>query len=380
MATVFRIEKQKNYTVMSNHHLKNPALSLKAKGLLSQMLSLPDNWDYSLKGLAKINKESIDAIRTAVWELEKAGYIVRSQGHGEHGKFSGIEYIIYETPQLGEKKTDSQEQGAGADVKQEKDNSSAQGTPESLDTKGVSPWLENPTSVENPEKTQSNGSPRLGFPTSDNPTSGNPTSEQLNINNNKYINILNTHSINQQDKTLSSEKPISSQEQLDGQTDFTHALEILENNPLGFEELLANCDFDCLPEAAQPLMKSVLKTMYQSKELSIGGKTVSQAMVRERLRLLDGDILQSIYMDYLSADTPDKPIKNRTNYLISCIYNNSVTEYAAQNADVSSIDGSTADIVRLINRGALNPLLYLQSDNEAIRTAAERRAVIENSG
>ena len=101
MATVFRIEKQKNYTVMSNHHLKNAALSLKAKGLLSQMLSLPDDWDYSLKGLAKINKESIDAIRTAVWELEKAGYIVRSQGHGERGKFSGIEYIIFETPQLG---------------------------------------------------------------------------------------------------------------------------------------------------------------------------------------------------------------------------------------------------------------------------------------
>ncbi len=380
MATVFRIEKQKNYTVMSNHHLKNPALSLKAKGLLSQMLSLPDNWDYSLKGLSKINKESIDAIRTAVWELEKAGYIVRSQGHGEHGKFSGIEYIIYETPQFGEKKTDSQEQGAGADVKQEKDNSSAQGTPESLDTKGVSPWLENPTSVENPEKTQSSDSPWLDFPTSDNPTSANPISEQLNINNNKYINILNTHSFNQQDKTLSSEKPISSQEQLDGQTDFTHALEILENNPLGFEELLANCDFDCLPKPAQPLMKSVLKTMYQSKELSIGSKRVSQAMVRERLRLLDGDILQSIYIDYLSADTPDKPIKNRTNYLISCIYNNSVTEYATQNADVSSIGGSTADIVRQINRGALNPLLYLQSDNDAIRTAAERRAVIENSG
>lgn len=379
MATVFRIEKQKNYTVMSNHHLKNPALSLKAKGLLSQMLSLPDNWDYSLKGLAKINKESIDAIRTAVWELEKAGYIVRSQGHGEHGKFSGIEYIIYETPQLEERKTSSQEQKTDTDVGRAEDKDSATKSPKSLDTQGGSPWLENPTSVENPKKIQSSGSPGLGFPTSDNPTSGNPTSEQLNINNNKYINILNNQSISQRDKGR-TEKTISSQEQLDGQTDFTQTLEFLENNPLGFEELLANCECGCLPEAAQPLMKSVLKTMYQSKELSIGGKTVSQAMVRERLRLLDGDILQSIYIDYLSADTPDKPIKNRTNYLISCIFNNSVTEYAAQNADASSIGGSTADIVRLINRGALNPLLYLQSDNDAIRTAAERRAVIENSG
>ncbi|MCI6568709.1 MAG: helix-turn-helix domain-containing protein, partial [Dysosmobacter sp.] len=72
---VFRVEKNKGYTVMSNHHLRNKALSLKAKGLLSQMLSLPEDWDYTLKGLSLINRESIDAIRTAVWELERAGYI-----------------------------------------------------------------------------------------------------------------------------------------------------------------------------------------------------------------------------------------------------------------------------------------------------------------
>ena len=77
---VFRVEKNKGYTVMSNHHLRNKALSLKAKGLLSQMLSLPEDWDYTLKGLSLINRESIDAIRTAVWELERAGYIRREQG------------------------------------------------------------------------------------------------------------------------------------------------------------------------------------------------------------------------------------------------------------------------------------------------------------
>ena len=63
---VFRVEKNKGYTVMSNHHLRNKELTLKAKGLLSQMLSLPENWDYTLAGLSHINKESIDAIRTAV--------------------------------------------------------------------------------------------------------------------------------------------------------------------------------------------------------------------------------------------------------------------------------------------------------------------------
>lgn len=76
---VFRVERIKDYTVMSNHHLRNKNLSLKAKGLLSQMLSLPDDWDYTLKGLAAINKESVDAIRTAIWELEDAGYVVRTR-------------------------------------------------------------------------------------------------------------------------------------------------------------------------------------------------------------------------------------------------------------------------------------------------------------
>ena len=96
---VFRVEKTSNYTVMSNHHLRNPDLTLKAKGLLSLMLSLPENWDYTLKGLSCICRENVDAIRTAVWELEKAGYITRRQGRDEKGKMTAIEYTIYEFPQ-----------------------------------------------------------------------------------------------------------------------------------------------------------------------------------------------------------------------------------------------------------------------------------------
>ena len=96
---VFRVEKNKGYTIMSNHHLRNKELTLKAKGLLSQMLSLPENWDYTLAGLSHINKESIDAIRTAVLELEKAGYIKRLQGRDEKGKMTAIIYTIYEQPQ-----------------------------------------------------------------------------------------------------------------------------------------------------------------------------------------------------------------------------------------------------------------------------------------
>ena len=80
---VFRVERNKGYTVMSNHHLRNKELSLKAKGLLSQMLSLPEDWDYTLKGLSLINREKIDAIREAIKELERAGYIVRSRERDE---------------------------------------------------------------------------------------------------------------------------------------------------------------------------------------------------------------------------------------------------------------------------------------------------------
>ena len=126
---VFRMEKNKGYTVMSNHHLRNKVLSLKAKGLLSQMLSLPEDWDYTLKGLSLINLESIDAIRTAVWELERAGYIRREQGRDAKGKMADMVYTIYEQPVLDKPVLDK-------------------------------PVLENPTSDN---------------PTSDNPASGNPT-------------------------------------------------------------------------------------------------------------------------------------------------------------------------------------------------------------
>ena len=96
---VFRVERNKGYTVMSNHHLRNKELSLKAKGLLSQMLSLPEDWDYTLAGLSFINREKIDAIREAVKELERAGYIVRSRERDEKGRLRDADYVIFEQPQ-----------------------------------------------------------------------------------------------------------------------------------------------------------------------------------------------------------------------------------------------------------------------------------------
>lgn len=98
---VCRVEKNKNYTVMSNAHLGDTRLSLKAVGLLSKMLSLPENWDYTIGGLTRICREGKDAIRNAIVELEEAGYIQRRQLHDETGAFSGNEYVIYESPLSG---------------------------------------------------------------------------------------------------------------------------------------------------------------------------------------------------------------------------------------------------------------------------------------
>ena len=97
--SVFRINKTANYTVMSNHHFKEKKMSLKAKGLLSLMLSLPDDWDYSISGLATLSKDGKDSIMSALAELEKFGYLTRTRLTNEKGQFAGVEYNIFEIPQ-----------------------------------------------------------------------------------------------------------------------------------------------------------------------------------------------------------------------------------------------------------------------------------------
>ena len=157
---VFRVERNTGYTVMSNHHLRNKELTLKAKGLLSQMLSLPEDWDYTLAGLSHINREKIDAIREAVRELERAGYIVRSRERDAKGRLRGADYVIYEQPQL----------------------------PPKPDL----PTLENPT-LENP--TQEN--PTLEKPTQENPMQLNKEVQRTNLSKKEKSNTdtQSTHSI-----------------------------------------------------------------------------------------------------------------------------------------------------------------------------------------
>ena len=107
MTTIFRVEKNANYVVMSNHHLRNREMSLKAKGLLSLVLSLPPEWNYSLSGLCAICKESQTAMRSALKELEKHGYLIRKRQKNSLGHFE-YEYIVYEVPHTENQYADNQ--------------------------------------------------------------------------------------------------------------------------------------------------------------------------------------------------------------------------------------------------------------------------------
>ena len=118
--SVFRINKTANYTVMSNHHFKEKKMSLKAKGLLSLMLSLPDDWDYSISGLATLSKDGKDSIMSALAELEKFGYLTRTRLTNEKGQFTGVEYNIFEVPQpknpISEKPNEDNENAGNANA------------------------------------------------------------------------------------------------------------------------------------------------------------------------------------------------------------------------------------------------------------------------
>ena len=161
---VFRIEKTRDYTVMANHHLKNRELTLKAKGLMSVLLSLPDDWDYTLVGLSRISREGVDAIREAVKELERAGYVIRNRVRNEKGQLTDTEYVIYEQPRAPEVAADHQQPDSPALEK---------------------PVLENPT-LDNPI---------LGNPTQDKPTLDFPALDKPTLENPMQINTYrsNTH-------------------------------------------------------------------------------------------------------------------------------------------------------------------------------------------
>ena len=289
---VFRVERNKGYTVMSNHHLRNKELTLKAKGLLSQMLSLPEDWDYTLKGLSHINRESIDAIRTAIWELEQAGYIARQQGRDDKGKMTAIEYTIFEQPQP---------------------------------TDNISPPLEYPI-LENP----TTGKPTLENPTSDNPVSENPT--QLNKE------ILKTDlpktDLPITDLSITQSIPILSpnpDEDTDGyaseaeernrkEASTQNAVEIYRGiirDNIEYDHLTTDktIDRDRLDEIVEIMLETICTAR---KTLRIAGDDYPAELVRAKFLKLDSSHIQFVF-DCMRENTTK--IRNIRQYLRAVLFN-----------------------------------------------------------
>ena len=258
---VFRVEKNKGYTVMSNHHLRNKALSLKAKGLLSQMLSLPEDWDYTLAGLSLINREKIDAIREAVKELEKAGYIARSRERDEKGRLRGAEYVIYEQPQ-----------------------------PPTLDL----PTLENPT-LENPTQEK---------PVLENPTQLNKDKSNKKILNNDLSNIDSIPFPSAQ-----NEKPKR-----------TEMNEIIKNRDV----VKDNIEYDILceryrPDALDEIVDILTETLSTAKDtIRVSGTDFPAEFVKNKLLKLNAEHIEFV-LDCLKENTTQ--IRNIRQYLLAALFN-----------------------------------------------------------
>ena len=296
---VFRVERNTGYTVMSNHHLRNKELSLKAKGLLSQMLSLPEDWDYTLAGLSHINREKIDAIREAVKELEKAGYIVRSRERDEKGRLRGADYVIYEQPQPKEPEAaTSSEQPPTSDL----------------------PPLENPT---------------LDNPTLDNPTLEKPTLEKPTLENPTQLN-----------------KDISSKEQSITDLSSTHSIPFHSLNPLPYEQdeaatpperkrteaktnsaieiyreiIKDNIDYDILiqdPKMDKDRLDEIVEIMLETvctarKTIRIAGDDYPAELVKSKFMKLNSSHVEFV-LDCMRENTTK--IRNIKQYLKAVLFN-----------------------------------------------------------
>ena len=294
---VFRVERNKGYTVMSNHHLRNKELTLKAKGLLSQMLSLPEDWDYTLAGLSLINRESIDAIRTAVWELEKAGYITRRQGRDDKGKMTAIEYTIYEQPQ----------------------------PPAAASPEPKNPTLENPTTDK----------PILENPTPDKPTTENPT--QLNkdiqktdlpkkeksntdLSSNHSIPILSPNPSPLREET--AEPPERKRKEA---ADAYRVYEEIIKDNIEYEHFIKHTNID--RERLDEIVSLILETVCtKRKTIRIAGDDYPAELVKAKFMKLNSSHIEFVF-DCMKENTTK--IRNIKQYLKAVLFNapNTIDSY-----------------------------------------------------
>lgn len=256
-----------DFTTMSNHHLRNKKLSLKAVGLMSKILSLPDEWDYSLRGLAKLNTDGIDGVRSAVKELEEAGYIIRRQLRDKSGKMSHSEYLVFEIPELAKPPLDA-------------------------------PSLEKPTPV----------NPSTGEPVTGNPIQSNTKQVTTQKENTLLIN----------DSSINHSLEWHGYDEMDEMELRDQYREIVKEN-IGFEYKQKSSDAERLSEIVEIMLDVICST---SKTIRINGEDMPQAVVKSRFLKLD-----SSHIDYVFDAMKKCPseIRNIRAYLLTTLYNASLT-------------------------------------------------------
>ena len=275
---VFRVEKTRNYTVMSNQHLRDRSLSLKAKGLLSLMLSLPEDWDYTTRGLARICRDGLDSICATVRELEGAGYIVRKRERRADGTLGGIEYTILEQPRQ-----------VGA------------------------PKRENPVQAENALDAPKRAFPEQVEPVLEKPEQENPV--QLNIQE-QSKEIQNTDVIKSFSSFLREGKSV----QENG----------VERREAYREQIRENIDYDYLTNYTNAdcgrldeLVGLVLDTVCSTKAtIRVAGEELPAEVVRARLLKLTGAHLLYV-LDRINENTTD--VRHVKQYLLAALYNAPLT-------------------------------------------------------
>ena len=272
---VFRIDKTRDYTVMSNHHLRNTELSLKAKGLLSLMLSLPENWDYTTKGLAAICKDGIDSISSCIRELEKHGYIIRERMRNEKGQLTTIEYTILEQPK-------------SAPPDREK------------------PIRENPV---------------LDIPAQVEPIQENTAQLNTNKSNIKELNtdISNTYPIKSYQKepepTNAAQPPKEKSDRIGYDEVETYRQIIKENIDYDVLSVNLNRDAAMLDEIVDLMTETVCT---QKSSLVIAGDTYPAAIVKSKLLKLTSEHIEYV-IDCMRENTSD--IRNIKKYLLAALFN-----------------------------------------------------------
>ena len=318
----FRVNKTKDYTIMANHHLKNRELSLKAKGLLSVMLSLPEDWHFTVHGLVSICKEGRDSISGAVRELEEAGYIVRHRLRDKEGHINGLEYIIYETPQKPENngpdggKTPVEVEANTEEATEEVDVPSK---PESRMTAPVTenPFMEDVTAIP-AEKAPRTAAPHSASPMTENPLSVRPMSERPSV-------LLNTNRVNTKEpKTKSLTTQVTnpsypSYPSNQGEKDKVEQVRQEVRQQVCYDVLVQRMDQELLDELVSLIVETLCD---KAQTIRIGSHDYPAELMQERMRQID-----SFCLEYVCAclRKSNPSIRNIKQYLLMALFNAPVT-------------------------------------------------------